>query len=302
MTIAVTGGTGFVGQAVLDEAARQQLATRALTRREQADRQNVTWVRGDLASPDALAELVRGADAMIHIAGVVNAPDVAGFKAGNVEGTKAVVAAARDAGVSRFVHVSSLAAREPGLSDYGHSKRLAEEVVQTSGLDWTIVRPPAVYGPRDTEILELFKAARWRFVPMPPAGRASIIHVNDLARLLLVLRDPHALSQSRIFEPDDGREGGWSHEQLAKGIGAATGKSVWAPNIPERVLRGAARVDRLLRGDKAKLTPDRARYMTHPDWTSTPGSAVPRELWHPQIDTERGLAETAAWYRESGWL
>lgn len=302
MTIAVTGGTGFVGQAVLDEAAGQGLKIRALTRREQASREGVTWVRGDLAADDALAELMRGAEAAIHVAGVVNAPDLAGFHAGNVEGTKAVVAAARAAGVPRFVHVSSLAAREPGLSDYGHSKRLAEEVVQTSGLDWTIVRPPAVYGPRDTEIFELFKTARWHVVPMPPAGRASIVHVEDLARLLLLLREPDARSRSRIFEPDDGREGGWSHDQLARAIGAAVGKSVWAPSIPKPVLMRAAKLDRLFRGGRAKLTPDRASYMAHPDWTSAPERSVPTDIWRPRIETERGLAETAAWYRDSGWL
>ncbi|WP_338241040.1 NAD-dependent epimerase/dehydratase family protein [Aurantiacibacter hainanensis] len=302
MTIAVTGGTGFVGRAVLDEAAKQGLATRALTRREQPERQGVTWVRGDLATPEALEELARGAEAMIHVAGVVNAPDKAGFEAGNVEGTKAVIAAARSVGVDRFIHVSSLAATEPNLSDYGYSKRMAEEVVQTSGLDWTIVRPPAVYGPRDTEILELFQAARWRFVPMPPAGRASIIHVDDLARLLLALRRPGSETRSRIFEPDDGRANGWSHKELARAIGAAVGKSVWAPHVPRKVLMLGARLDRLFRGDGAKLTPDRASYMAHPDWTSALERRVPASIWSPKIDTERGLADTAMWYRDHDWL
>lgn len=302
MTIAVTGGTGFVGQAVLDRASQQGLQVKALTRREQDARAGVTWVRGDLAASDALADLARNTQVMIHIAGVVNAPDAAGFQAGNVAGSEAVVAAARDAGVKHFVHVSSLAAREPSLSDYGHSKRLAEEVVQTSGLAWTIVRPPAVYGPRDTEIFELFKAARWGIVPMPPRGRASIIHVDDLARLLLMLADDPASSAARIYEPDDGREAGWSHGELAKAIGAAMGKNVSAPNVPRPVLMAAARLDRLFRGKNAKLTPDRASYMAHPDWTSAMERRVPRDLWSAQIPTEKGFSDTARWYREAGWL
>lgn len=302
MTIAVTGGTGFVGQAVLDRASQQGLRVKALTRRDQNERAGVTWVRGDLAAHDALAELSRDTQVMIHIAGVVNAPDAAGFQAGNVAGTEAVVAAARDAGVKHFVHVSSLAAREPGLSDYGHSKRLAEEVVQTSGLAWTIVRPPAVYGLRDTEIFELFKAARFGIVPMPPRGRASIVHVDDLARLLLLLAGDPATSAARIYEPDDGRESGWSHGELAKAIGAALGKRVWAPNVPRPVLMAAARLDRLFRGKKAKLTPDRASYMSHPDWTSAAERSVPVELWSAQIPTKQGFAETARWYREADWL
>src|SRR5690606_636910 len=136
--------------------------------------EGVEWVPGDLADRAALARLVAGADAVLHIAGVVNTPDPTGFHLGNVAGTEAVIEAAEAAGVRRLVFVSSLAAREPGLSAYGKSKRHAEEVVQTSGLDWTVVRPPAIYGPRDREILELFKAARWGVVPMPSEGSASI--------------------------------------------------------------------------------------------------------------------------------
>ncbi|MGB3796176.1 MAG: NAD(P)H-binding protein [Alteraurantiacibacter sp.] len=302
MTLAVTGGTGFVGQAVLDLAGTQNLALKALTRRVQKNRACVTWVRGDLGTADALADMVSDTQAVVHIAGVVNALDAAGFYEGNVAGTEAVVSAARKAGVKRFIHVSSLAAREPGLSDYGHSKRLAEEVVQTSGLDWTIVRPPAVYGPRDTEILELFKTARWGFLPMPPAGRASIIHVDDLARLLLTLATNGADSLARIYEPDDGRQGGWSHSELAHAIGRAVGKRVWSPNVPRFILLGAAQIDRAVRGKKAKLTPDRAQYMAHPDWVSAPDQAVPKGLWQAEIETELGLGETAGWYRRNDWL
>ena len=301
MTIAVTGATGFVGQSLLDEADARGLDIRALTRRKQQARKGVSWVAGSLSDTASLVALAGGAQAIVHIAGVVNAADKAGFVAGNVEGAQAVVEAARQAGVQRFVHVSSLAAREPSLSDYGHSKRMAEEVVQVSGLDWTIVRPPAVYGPRDTEMFELFKAARWRVVPMPPPGRTSIIHARDLARLLLdLVHIPEA--SKRIYEPDDGRADGWSHRELAKAIGAAMNKRVWVPAMPASLLRGAARLDRKLRGEKAKLTPDRASYMTHPDWVSDPAHGVPPHVWQPTIETREGLRQTARWYRAEGWL
>ncbi len=302
MTIAITGGTGFVGRAVLDQAAMRGRTARALARREQDAREGVSWINGDLSSHDALDRLTQGAEAVIHIAGVVNAPDAAGFFEGNARGTQNVVAAARRGGVRRFVHVSSLAARKPELSLYGQSKRQAEQFVEDSDLDWTIVRPPAVYGPRDTEILELFKAARWGFLPMPPAGRTSIIHVDDLARLLLDLVGSPADSQPRVLEPDDGKDGGWSHRQLAHAIAAAMGKSVWAPHVPRSVLMGAARLDRLIRGDRAKLTLDRASYMAHPDWTSSPDRTVPARFWSPQVDTKDGLAETARWYKVNNWL
>lgn len=302
MILAVTGATGFVGQAVLDEATERGIAVRALTRQAQAERAGVTWVTGDLGDHDSLAGLIGGADAVLHIAGVVNAPDVAGFHSGNVAGTEAVLAAAGAAGVERFVHVSSLAAREPDLSAYGKSKQLAEQAVRASGLGWTIVRPPAVYGPRDTEIFELFKAARWHVVPVPPPGRSSVIHVADLARLLLELAGRGEETLQSTYEPDDGTPGGFSHRQLARAIGAGMGKSVWAPSLPRTLLMAAAKGDRLLRGGKAKLTPDRAGYMCHSDWVSDPARAVPAAIWQPVIPGSEGFAQTAKWYRTQGWL
>jgi UDP-glucose 4-epimerase len=98
---------------------------RALTRREQHKKAGVTWVHGALDHPDTLSELCEGADAVLHVAGVVNAPDAAGFEAGNVTGTANMLAAAKEAGIKRFVHVSSLAAKHPELSMYGASKMRA---------------------------------------------------------------------------------------------------------------------------------------------------------------------------------
>ncbi len=303
MTIALTGATGFVGQAVLDEAARRGIAVKALTRRQQQPREGVEWVRGDLHDAKALRQLVTGCDAVLHVAGVVNAPDKAGFIAGNVEGTANVIAAAKAAGVVRLTCVSSLSAREPQLSDYGQSKRGAEKLVEASSLDWTIIRPPAIYGPRDTEMFELFRAARLGIIPMPPAGRASVIHVDDLARLLLDCTPGAGEGWSgAIFEPDDGRAGGWPHGELARAIGAAMGKQVRAPAMPVGLLRFAASMDKLFRGNRAKLTQDRVSYMVHPDWASLPDKAVPAELWQPRIDTPEGLRATAEWYRQQGWI
>ena len=113
--IAVTGATGFVGQALLERALAEGYAVRALTRRDQPPRSGVTWVRGDLADAAALARLAQGAEAMIHVAGVVNAPDPAGFEAGNVAGTLAVIKAAQQA-VER---VSSVTWSAPVLSAPG---------------------------------------------------------------------------------------------------------------------------------------------------------------------------------------
>jgi len=302
VTIAVTGATGFVGQALLDEAARTGLEVRALTRREQPPRKRVEWVAGDLANHKALAKLTKGAEAVIHIAGVVNAPNPAGFEEGNVAGTLAVVEAAVKRGVPRFVHISSLAAREPKLSAYGASKKRAEKVVKASGLDWTIVRPPAIFGPRDTEMFDLFRAAKWGIVPIPEDGRASLIHVADLARLLLALLPGGEDVTHQAFEPDDGHAGGWSHRELARAIGWAVNRRPFVPRLSRPMLMRAAALDGLIRKGKAKLTPDRVSYMCHPDWVAAKGKRPPAGRWTPGIDTREGLRATAAWYRENKWL
>lgn len=301
MKLAVTGGTGFVGSHLLDQAVAAGHTIQALTRRPQQPREGVVWIEGALGSREALARLVEDSDAVIHIAGVISASDAAGFEAGNVQGTLAVLAAATAGGISRFVHVSSLAAREPDVSLYGASKAKAEELVEGSGLDWAIVRPPAVYGPGDKETLELFRMARLGLVMLPPRGKLSLIHVSDLCRLLLALTEAHAPKQL-VVEPDDGRPGGWTHKQFAQALGRAVGRRTVSLSVPGAVLRLGARADRLLRRDKAKLTPDRAAYFCHPDWVATATRAPPPELWRPEIESDRGLADTAAWYREQGWL
>lgn len=302
MSIAITGATGFVGQALLDAAQATGMSLRALARRDQAGRAGVEWLRGDLADRSALQALVTGTEAVIHVAGVVNAPDPAGFEAGNVTGTLELVEAALAAGVPRFVFISSLAAREPGLSAYGASKLRAEEIVRASGLDWTIVRPPAIYGPRDREMLELFRAARWGVMPLPPPGRLSILHVDDLARLLFALVPGGEGITQALFEPDDGREEGWSNRELAREIGRAVNRRPWAPHLSRPMLDRAARLDGLLRRGRAKLTPDRVSYMAHPDWVVSKGAQPPAARWEPQIETREGLRTTALWYRRHRWL
>ena len=302
LTLAITGATGFVGARLLDAALAGGHSVRALTRRPQPALDGVTWVDGALDRPDCLDALVEGADAVIHVAGVVNAPDAAGFEAGNVIGTGAVLAAAEKAEIARFVHVSSLAAREPKLSLYGASKARSEALVAASPLATAIVRPPAIYGPGDRELLEMFKMAARGLVLLPPPGRLSLLHADDLARLLLALASPTAPSRITV-EPDDGRSGGWTHREFADALAAAVGRSkVGKVSMARPVLAAAARADRLLRGSKAKLTPDRASYFSHPDWVADPARAVAAGVWQPKIPTPQGLADTAQWYRSADWL
>jgi len=301
MIVAITGGTGFVGSHLIDAAIAEGHDIRALTRRDQPARDQVEWVRGDLDDRSAIGRLVSGADAVIHVAGVINATTAADFEHGNVRGTLTMLSAATAAGARRFVHVSSLAAREPDLSLYGNSKAKSEDLVKESGLDWAIVRPPAVYGPGDRETLELFKMADLGLMLMPPQGRVSIIHVRDLAQLLLALTDDRA-PKKLIFEPDDGQPAGRSHGDFMRAIGRAMGTAPKVVPLPGPLLRAAARVDMLVRRDRAKLTPDRVAYFLHRDWVVDPSRRPPASLWQPAISADRGLAETADWYRDQNWL
>jgi uncharacterized protein YbjT (DUF2867 family) len=301
LKLAITGATGFVGGHLLDLAVAAGHQVRALTRRPQEQRDGVTWVPGALDDLPSLDKLAKDADALIHVAGVINARDPAGFEAGNVTGTSAVLAAAEQAQVRRFVHVSSLAAREPKLSIYGATKAGSEALVNASPLSSAIVRPPAVYGPGDKETLELFRMARRGIVLLPPEGRLSLIHVDDLGRLLLALADPGA-PKGLLVEPDDGRQGGWTHAEFGRELGSALGRKVATVSMPRTILSFCAKIDSLVRGPKAKLTADRVAYFCHPDWMVEPGRGAPDTLWKPEVATEQGLAETARWYREAGWL
>ena len=299
--LAVTGGTGFVGGHLLRTAREAGFELRALTRGWRPPEPGIAWIEGALDRPESLAALCEGADAIVHIAGLINAASRAGFEAVNAGGTLAIIDAARAAGVRRFIHISTLAAREPDLSDYGWSKAKAERIVAASGLDWTIVRPPAVYGPGDPETFELFKMARRGLVALPPKGRFSVIHVEDLCRLVLALVDrPETWLQT--YEPDDGRPEGWDHRHFARTLGRVFGKRAATVAMPKMVMQGAARVDRLVRRSKAKLTPDRVRTYCHPDWVVSAEARPPEALWTPAIRTPTGLKATASWYQAQGWL
>ena len=302
LRIAMTGATGFVGAETLNQALESGYSVSALTRRAQPPRARLKWVPGSLDDAAALDTLVRDVDAVIHIAGVVNAPDRDSFEVGNARGTMAVVDAMRKRGVRRLVHVSSLAAREPGLSDYGWSKELAERHVKASGLDWTIVRPPAIYGPGDQEMLELFRMAKRGVMLLPPGGRLSVIEVSDLARLLLTLTGETDMSLAQTYEVDDGTPQGWDHQDFGQAIGHALGRTVRTMATPAWLLGAGARMDRFFRGKGAKLTPDRVRYFCHPDWVAAMGQHPPRALWSPEVATEDGLKATVQAYRVKGWL
>lgn len=303
-TIAVTGATGFVGSRFLDLAVKSGYFVRALTRTKQDDRPNVTWVRGALDKKRSLDQLCDGAQIVVHIAGVVNAPDRASFEAGNIAGTLSMVEASKQAGAARFIHISSLAATQPSLSIYGESKAKAEKIVASSGLDWTIIRPPWVYGPGDKDTLDLFKSAKFGFIPIPPDtdGKLSVVHVDDLCTAIIAVLPSHEDLTAQIFEVDDGSSDPWTQSEFAKAIGSALGKQIKPIGTPKPLLGFGAKLDRLFRRNRAKLTEDRVSYFCHDDWSIDPKKRLPDQIWKPKTETHKGLQKTGRWYRQNDWL
>lgn len=304
LTLAVTGGTGFVGGHTLACALRRGHRVRALARSTQPPRENLTWVPGSLTDVPALETLVAGADVVLHIAGVTNAPSRAAFEAGNILGTAFV---RRAAAIRPLVHVSSLSAREAGLSTYGWSKLMGEAVARGCAGPVAILRPPAVYGPGDREFLELMRTARTGLIPMPRAARTAMIYGPDLAEALVALAEDlagPARSAGSTYEIDDGASAHGPAE-IAAAVGAAIGRPVRAVQIGASVLHAAALAETALArvaGRTPRLTPDRAGYMAHPDWSADSRPLLALGLWRPATPLAQGMAATAAAYRAEGLL
>jgi nucleoside-diphosphate-sugar epimerase len=308
-TVAITGATGFVGRRAARALSAAGLALRALARRPEllpeSERDLLHPVRGDLLDDTALAKLVEGADAVVHCAGEL--ADPRHFHSANVRGTELLARAAREAGLRRFVHVSSLAAREPGLSSYGESKHAGEEAMRAafSGTGF-ILRPPAVYGPGDRATLPLIAqlTRSTAFLPGTPAQRFSLIHVDDLARAIaaLVLAPDSAAA---MYELDDGREDGYSWRDLAAIAGEAQGRQVKVAHLPETVLSAAAFASEgwsRLSGARPALTRGKVAELHHRDWVCRHHLLQKTPLWQPAIGFAEGFAQTLAWYRGHGWL
>jgi nucleoside-diphosphate-sugar epimerase len=308
---AVTGVTGFIGSHLAAELARRgwrlRVLVRSMPRLPALEGPPLEVVQGSLSDADALAGLVHGADAVVHLAGAIKGRDRADFMRANAEGTAALAQAWRaHAPEARFVHLSSMAAREPGLSHYAASKHAAEERLQSVAGDagWHILRPAAVYGPGDRETLRIFRAACGPLQPMlnGPGARLTVIHVGDLVQAMAAVLDSD--DPPAIHEVTDARHAGYSWAEIARAAAVALERPHRAVSVPGIVIRalGLAGDAVSLGGVAGMLTSQKAREILHPDWGSDADSQLPALLWQPRIGLEQGFAETVAWYRQAGWL
>ena len=249
-----------------------------------------------LGSPQALEEALVGMDAVIHLAGAVRGRRPEDFRLANVDAVRHLAAAA--AGQKRppaFLLVSSLAASQPQLSDYAASKRAGERALSAQpDLDWTIVRPPAVYGPGDVELRPMLRLLRrgLTVVPGNARQRLSFLHVDDLVSAILRWLEDPARCRRRQFGIDDGTADGYDWPAIAAAAGGS-GKRTLV--IPPYALMLAARVNVLLsrlRRRAPMLTPGKVRELLHDRWVGGDDRYGAVTGWRPRHNLASGMEQT----------
>jgi nucleoside-diphosphate-sugar epimerase len=259
--------------------------------------QGTSLIVGDLQNTAALQQFVDGCDAIIHGAGAVRGASQADFDQVNVAGTAALLGAIKaQSHRPRLLLLSSLAAREPDLSWYAHSKRDGEKLLeQVPDLDWIIMRPPAVYGPGDKEMLPIFQ---WMgrgiaFVPGSAEARISLIHVADLvAAIMACLYSPGTRHQTLSLS--DGKPNGYNWHEMADMAGATWARRVRLLRVPAWLLDTVAQLNvRVagITGGAPMLTPPKLRELRHRDWVVDNEAICAITEWTPQISLPEGLEE-----------
>lgn len=320
MTTLVTGGTGFVGGHLLDRLAAAGQPFRCLVRRNATRRAlpaGIPTVEASLVTGDGLDRALDGVDSVIHLAGVTKALRPEDYYTGNGRSTAVLARAMAGKGI-RLVHVSTLAVVGPSpdgtpldedytprpFSHYGMSKLEAEKAVRAELPDAVIVRPPVVYGPRDTDVFQVLKSVARGFMLQIGEGERyfSAIYVRDLADgLLLAARHPAAPGRTYFLAHPDPLT--WT--ALGNTAARIMGRRARVVRIPMWVARavgfGAEMLSWINRKpgiiSRGKVAEAQCRY-----WTCDPRRAAAELGFQAPTNLDSGLAETLAWYKEAGWL
>ena len=321
----VTGGQGFIGSHLCERLIQEGHRVRVLAR-ESSDLANLQGlpleiVHGDLIGQKDLGPAVAGIDVVFHLAGALKGFREADLMRVNRDGTRNLIAAcaAHNLDLTRFVLVSSLAAAGPSpggpmatsedarpapLTWYGKSKLEAETVVQHSGLPFTILRPPIVFGPRDRDVFGYFKIAKAGVLPIPGwRDRCySLVFAPDLAEGILCAAT-HPKASSEVFNLAGAEVVTWS--ELGQKIAGALGIRGRVLRLPEFAIRAAGRLADLaarLRGRPQIFSSQKVIEMLAPAWVASPGKAQAMLGWRAATPLDEALALTVRWYRLNGWL
>lgn len=290
MLIAVTGATGFVGRHLAALLARRGHSVRALVRNpRRADALRnlpVELVAGDLSDPGVLALLVRDASAVVHLVGIIVESGRATFQDVHVEGTRRVLAAARQAGVGRVVHMSAIGARDArAATPYHRTKWEAEELVRGSGLSYAIFRPSIISGPESVPIRTLARLHRWSpVVPMFGDGQFATqpVWIEDVALAFALAAENGRFTGA--FEL--GGPAPMTYAAFVRAIGRAAGHPRPLVHLPLALARAAARVFDLL-GGAAPLTSDQLQMLV--EGGATPANAIESVFDIHPLSFEQGL-------------
>jgi NADH dehydrogenase len=288
--IGVTGASGFVGRHIIDQLVERGHRPRALlrdaARRPFANPHAVDVVQGSLGDRAALERLTRGTDAVIHLVGIIVERGAATFDAVHVEGTRAVVSAARAAGVRRFVHMSALGARDTAdATAYHRTKARGEAVVRDAGVPHVIMRPSFISGRGNVPIATLARVHR--FAPVVPVfGDGSYplqpVWIGDVALAFALAAEGQ--SSDGAFEL--GGPSAMPYAEFVRAIGRASGHPRRLVHVPLGLMRLAARAFDLL-GPFAPLTSDQLQMLV--EGNATPDNALEREFGIRPLAFEEGL-------------
>ncbi|HBK90936.1 MAG TPA: epimerase [Parvularcula sp.] len=306
---AVTGGTGFIGAALLDLLLQQGIAVRALARDPRRLKQagRLEAVEGSLESEQALDALVRGASAVLHLAGETHARTEQDYTRINVDGARRAAAAAAKAG-ARFVHASSLSARQPDTSPYARSKRDSEKAVADAarGVPWLALRLPAIYGPGDLVTLPYFKLLKSGFAFEPATdvpARASILYVEDAAAAIAAAATRG--EPRRIYDVGDERREGRAWSDIGRTLGEIIGNNPMPLKIPKpavTLLHEGVRAAESIFGKSPSVRQGQVNELFHSDWVARENLFNDAAAWGPRTPLKEGFAKTVRWYQEQGLL
>lgn len=297
MRVLLTGAGGFIGQhlhrLLLDRGYAVRVLVRAGSRNSLDPRCEIHT--GALTDVVALTRALAAVDAVVYAAGTVRGRSYDDFVHANVAGVESLVAALQDeaAAAIPLVLLSSLAAERPELSDYARSKRAGEDVLRGAAhLNWSILRPPAVYGPGDVELRPLLNLVRAGLAlrPGPRHQRLALLHAHDLVRAVeACLLHPSACRHG-CFALDDGKPDGYDWDEISQ---AVAGRRVRQVGVPGRLLEAWARGNLLLSGVLGyapMLTPGKVSELQQASWLCDNRPLTLATGWQPEIDLARGAA------------
>lgn len=317
--VLLTGGTGFLGSHVAELLCERGLSVRATVRHTSntrwLDSLPVELIESDLSDPSGLSAALAGVSAVVHVGGLTKSSDPTAYDRVNAVGTEVLAEAAGAAGVERFVYVSSLAARGPDdaagpVSDYGRSKhggeaRLSELAAAGKAPPAIrVLRPGGIYGPRDTDLLTMFQMAARGLLILPSSpGRLQPIHVRDVASSVFQALESADSSDPGPLPVAGSEIVGWA--EVADVLRAGLKRDIRVARVPSAafaLVGAAAELGARLTGKPPLFDRRRAMDLTQTTWTCDI-QATKRTLgWEPEVDLHSGMAETAAWYAERGWL